>query len=56
MDNYIIISLITSIAFLLAFLMRLCYSSKCKSIKFGNIEIIRDTEHEINISMHELKV
>ena len=51
MDGSIIVLLITGSMTLIMLCLKLSYSSKCKVIKCGCIEIIRDTEHEqvINI-------
>ena len=51
MDGSIIVLLITGSMTLIMLCLKLSYSSKCKTIKCGCIEITRDTEHEqvINI-------
>ena len=51
LDNGIITLIITSTVALVGLCLKLSYSSKCKVIKCGCIEITRDTEHEqvINI-------
>ena len=48
----VIILIIGSATALLGLCCKLSYSSKCKTIKCGCIEITRDTDHEqvINIS------
>ena len=45
--------LIISITGLCGLSLKLCYSSKCKIIKCCGGEIIRDTEHEVNINMQQ---
>ena len=51
MDNGIITLIITSAVALVGLCLKLSYSSKCKVIKCGCIEVIRDTDHEQAINI-----
>ena len=51
LDNGIITLIITSAVALVGLCLKLSYSSKCKVIKCGCVEIIRDTEHEQAINI-----
>jgi hypothetical protein len=51
LSDAIISMIIISVSGLIGLSFKLCYSSKCKIIKCCGGEIIRDTEHEVNINM-----
>ena len=56
LSDPVIILIIGSATALVGLCCKLSYSSKCKTIKCGCIEINRDTEHEqeVNISNRNL--
>jgi hypothetical protein len=51
MDSGIITLIITASMTVVMLCLKLSYSSKCKVIKCGCIEIIRDTDHEQAINI-----
>ena len=51
MDGTIIVLLITGSMTVIMLCLKLSYSSKCKTIKCGCIEITRDTDHEQAINI-----
>ena len=51
LSDALISMIIVSTTGILALLFKLCYSSKCKNVKFGCLSITRDTEHEVNINI-----
>ena len=51
LSDAIISMIIISISGLIGLSLKLCYSSKCVSIKFCGGEIIRDTIHEQSINI-----
>ena len=53
MDNAIVVVIVGASSALLGLALRLCYISKCTSVKLccGCLEINRDTIHEQNISI-----
>jgi hypothetical protein len=53
LSDAIISMIIVSVSGLLALLFKLCYSSKCKTVKLCCLDINRDTEHEVNINMNQ---
>jgi len=53
LSDAIISMLIVSIAGLIGLSFKLCYSSKCVSIKCCGGEIIRDIAHEQTINMNQ---
>ena len=54
LSETVLILIIGTIGGLMALAFRLCYMSKCRVIKFKNMEIQRDTSHEINLNVNDL--
>ena len=53
LSDALISMIIVSTTGILALIFKLCYSSKCKNVKFGCLSITRDTEHEQSINMSQ---
>ena len=51
LSDSIIMAIVVSLTGLIGLSLKLCYSSKCKVIKCFGAQIIRDTSHEVPISM-----
>ena len=51
LSDTIITLIIASSTTVILLALKLCYSSRCKSIKCCGGEIQRDTEHEVNIEI-----
>ena len=47
----VLIIIIGSVSALIGLGLKICYSSKCTHVKFGCVEIDRDTNHEVAINI-----
>jgi len=50
LSDAIIMSIIVSSGGILALLFKLCYSSKCTTVKMCCLTISRDTQNEVNLT------
>ena len=52
LSDALVSMIIVSATGLLALMFKLCYSSKCKTLKICGAEIQRDVEHEVVVNMN----